>query len=50
MDAGLCVGIFAERPTEWSAVSNPGARNQRLYNYVYMYMHGGTKFIPLWYM
>ena len=24
------------RPTEWSAVSNSGAGNQRFYNYVYM--------------
>ena len=27
------------RPTEWSAVSNPGAGNQRFYNYVYMYYY-----------
>ena len=26
MDAGQCAGIFAERPTEWIAVSNPRAR------------------------
>ena len=29
MDSGRCAGIFAERPTECSAVSNPGAGNQR---------------------
>ena len=29
MDAGRCAGIFAERPTEWIAVSNPSAGNQR---------------------
>ena len=39
MDAGWCAGIFAERPTEWIAVSNPSAGNQRFYNYVYMYMY-----------
>ena len=38
MDAGRCAGIFAERPTEWIAVSNPSASNQRFCNYVYMYM------------
>ena len=38
MDAGRCAGIFAERPTEWIAVSNPSAGNQRFCNYVYMYM------------
>ena len=30
--------FFAERPTEWIAVSNPSAGNQRFYKYVYMYM------------
>ena len=41
MDAGRCAGIFAEWPTEWIAVSNPSAGNQRLCN-IYaecMYMH-----------
>ena len=38
MDAGRCAGIFAERPTEWIAVSNPSAGNQRFFNYVHMYM------------
>ena len=38
MDAGWFAGICAKRPTEWSAVSNPGAGNQRFYNYVHMYM------------
>ena len=28
--------VRAVRPTVWSAGSNPGACNQRLYNYVYM--------------
>ena len=40
--AGRFTGIFAERPTEWIAVSNPGAGNQRFYNYVYMYMQTCT--------
>ena len=31
MDAGRFAGIFAERPTEWIAVSNPGAGIQRFY-------------------
>ena len=39
MDAGRFAGIFAEQPTEWSAVSNPGSGNQIFYNYVYMYTH-----------
>ena len=40
MDAGRFAGIFAQRRTEWSAVSNPGAGNQRFYNYVqYVNMH-----------
>ena len=39
MDAGRFAGIFAEQPTEWSAVSNPGAGNQRFYNYMYVYMY-----------
>ena len=38
MDAGRCAGIFAERPTERIAMSNPSAGNQRFCNYVYMYM------------
>ena len=38
MGAGRFAGIFTRRPTEWIAVSNPGARNERFYNYVYMYM------------
>ena len=38
MDGRQCAGIFAERPTEWIAVSNPSAGNQRFCNYVYMYM------------
>ena len=38
MDAGRCAGIFAERPTEWIVMSNPSAGNQRVCNYVYMYM------------
>ena len=37
-DAGRFADIFVERPTEWIAVSNPGAGNQRFYNSVYMYM------------
>ena len=38
MDTGRFAGIIAEQPTEWIAVSNPGAGNQRFCNYVYMYM------------
>ena len=40
MDAGWFAGIFAKLPTEWMlhSVSNPGAGNQRFYNYVYMYV------------
>ena len=38
LNYGRFAGIFAERPTEWSTMSNPGAGNQRFYNYVYMYM------------
>ena len=38
MYPGRCAGIFAERPTEWIAVLNPSAGNQRFCNYVYMYM------------
>ena len=30
MDAVRCGGIFAQRPTEWIAVSNPGAGKQIL--------------------
>ena len=36
MDIGRCAGIFAERPTEWIAVSNPSAGNQR-FNNIYAY-------------
>ena len=52
MDAGRFAGIFAERPTEWISVLNPGAGNQRFYSsacacvhvhsacvHVHMYMH-----------
>ena len=35
-------GIFAERPTEWSAMLNPGAGNQRFDNSVYLYIHVST--------
>ena len=30
MDAGQFAGIFAQRPTQWITVSNPGAGNYRL--------------------
>ena len=39
MDAGRFACIFALQPTEWIAVSNPGAGNQRFYNYMYMYVY-----------
>ena len=38
MDAGRFAGIFAERPTEWIAVSNPGAGNQRFYRRVHVHI------------
>ena len=38
MDDGRCAGIFAERPTEWIAMSNPSAGNQRFCNYVYVHV------------
>ena len=38
MDTGRCAGIYAERPTEWIAMSNPDAGKQGFYNYVCMYV------------
>ena len=35
MDAGRCAGIFAKRPTEWIAVSNPGTCQ----HYYAIFMH-----------
>ena len=39
MDAGWYAGIFAKLPTDWIAVENPSAGNQRFYNYMYVYMY-----------
>ena len=40
MDDGRCAGIFAERPTEWIAVSNPSAIFMHsACVHVQMYMH-----------